>query len=191
MPRMVKFIRIVMILCFSISSVSANAVQEITLHYSELYNKMKYNGDEAHPNVFVRHYFIAPTTHDVCSWQSAIMFKGKKQERLSPPDDYSLAVPIDSYLRQANPEVTFVMTENIDCDLSVEVLSLDIDTPFYTLHHQFVSLYEQLSGSIGKRFLPDITGLNYYYHDGRKQTFQHPPSAAQREGAMKITASFK
>ncbi|WP_087017486.1 DUF2987 domain-containing protein [Thaumasiovibrio subtropicus] len=178
-------------LLFALFSAVGSAAEHVEFRYSELYGKMKYNADDMFPDVEVRFYLIDPKTGETCEWTEGWMQKEAKFEALVVPDDFSLHIPIDGHLRRANPDVTFVKTSDTVCDVSIDVLSFNPDASFSSLTRQFEGLYEKLSGSVGRFFMPEIAGLTYHFPNNVTKQFTEAPSPESITDAVKVTATFE
>jgi len=159
---------------FATASVYAKdaAAQDIEMRYSSLYGKLKQNVKEGHDDVRIAFFLLNQKNGDVCAIRKGSMRKEKHYEELVIPENNELVVPIDPNLRQANPDVTFVIDDGITCDLSMQVIankeygkSIN-QAEIAELAPQMNSLLSDLGGMFSSWFMPEVTGVVVHFADG-------------------------
>ncbi|KDM91454.1 DUF2987 domain-containing protein [Photobacterium galatheae] len=147
--------------------------QNIEMRYSNLFSKLKHNVESSHPDVQIALYLIDQQTGQTCVVHKGWMQKEEHYEALVIPADNALVVPLDNNLRQANPDVTFVINDGIVCDLSMQVIAAK---PFGTsvtkaelvaLLPQMDTLLSDLGGMFSSWFMPEVTGVVLHFNQGR------------------------
>lgn len=143
--------------------------QNIEMRYSNLFGKLKHNVAESHPDVNIALYLINQQTGETCTVRKGWMQKEEHYEELVIPADNALIVPIDNNLRQANPDVTFVIDDGITCDVSMQVivskpLGLAINkAALDSLLPQMDILLNDLGGMFSSWFMPEVSGVVMHF----------------------------
>ena len=159
---------------FATSTVYAQGVsaQNIEMRYSSLYSKLKQNVKEGHDDVRIAFYLLNQSDGKVCTVHKGWMRKDEHYEELAIPADNELSVPVDSNLRQANPDVTFVIDDGITCDLSMQVIaSKDYgrtlnQAEIAALIPQMDSMLSDLGGMFSSWFMPEVSGVVIHFANG-------------------------
>lgn len=148
------------------------AAQNIEMRYSTLYGKLKQNVKEGHDDVKIALFLLNQQDGSVCQIHKGSMRKDKHFEELVIPDNNELTVPIDSNLRQANPDVTFVIDDGITCDVSMQVIakneygtSLE-QSEVAKLVPQMNQILSDLGGMFSGWFMPDVEGVVVHFDNG-------------------------
>ena len=148
------------------------AAQNIEMRYSTLYGKLKQNVKEGHDDVKIALFLLNQQDGSVCQIHKGSMRKDKHFEELVIPDNDELTVPIDSNLRQANPDVTFVIDDGITCDVSMQVIakneygtSLE-QSEVAKLVPQMNQILSDLGGMFSGWFMPDVEGVVVHFDNG-------------------------
>lgn len=138
--------------------------QDVQIRYSSLYGKLKNNLKEGHEDVNIRLYLV-DQQGNTCKIHKASMRKDKHYEDLVIPADYALSIPLDSNLRQANPDVTFVIDEGITCDVSMQILGLNYKPNSLSKEYiasivpQMNVMMTDLGGMFSNWFMPKAEGV--------------------------------
>ncbi|PSU34705.1 DUF2987 domain-containing protein [Photobacterium lutimaris] len=159
---------------FASSSLYAQdaAAQNIEMRYSTLYSKLKQNVKEGHDDVKIALFLLNQQDGSVCHIHKGSMRKDKHFEELVIPENNELTVPVDSNLRQANPDVTFVIDDGITCDVSMQVIAKKdygtaiTQTDIAELVPQMNELLSALGGMFSDWFMPDVEGVVVHFNDG-------------------------
>ncbi|MGR5148183.1 DUF2987 domain-containing protein [Photobacterium alginatilyticum] len=158
---------------FATASVYAQdaSAQNIEMRYSSLYGKLKQNVKEGHEDVRIAFFLLNQEDGNVCTVHKGSMRKEKHYEELVIPENNELVVPIDSNLRQANPDVTFVIDDGITCDLSMQVIankdygqSIN-QAEIAALAPQMDKLLSDLGGMFSSWFMPEVGGVVVHFAD--------------------------
>ncbi|MCW8327991.1 DUF2987 domain-containing protein [Photobacterium sp. SDRW27] len=156
---------------FATASVYAQdaSAQNIEMRYSSLYGKLKQNVKEGHDDVRIAFFLLNQENGEVCAIREGSMRKEKHYEELVIPDNNELLVPIDTNLRQANPDVTFVIDDGITCDLSMQVIANKdygqhiSQTEIAKLTPQMNTLLSDLGGMFSNWFMPEVGGVVIHF----------------------------
>lgn len=141
------------------------SAQDIQIRYSTLYGKLKQNVKEGHDDVKMAFFLLNQKDGSVCKVHRGWMQKDEHYEALVIPSSYELDVPVDKNLRQANPDVTFVIDDGITCDMSMQVIAKDHFSTTMTqadvtrLVPQMQSLLSDLGGMFSDWFMPEVSGV--------------------------------
>lgn len=143
--------------------------------YSQLYSQLKYSQDADFPKLTMGLYFVAPTSGERCEIQDAWMEKEAHFERLSANADRSLALPIDSNLKKANPLVYIKLVQGDSCNISMvarakENLNQVSLQQMKPIVNQMQGLYQKLVGSFGDA--PNVIGLTFEFKQPLTQTIE-------------------
>ncbi|MGF1686825.1 DUF2987 domain-containing protein [Photobacterium japonica] len=144
---------------------SAALAQNIDMRYSTLFSKLKQNVEEGHDDVKVAFFLLDQRDGSVCDVHKGWMRKDEHYEALIIPESNELDIPVDSNLRQANPDVTFVIDEGITCDVSMQVIARDhFDTSITQadvarLTPQMQVILSDLGGMFSDWFMPEVEGV--------------------------------
>ncbi|ELR63577.1 Hypothetical protein C942_03593 [Photobacterium marinum] len=165
---------------FATASVCAQDVnaQNIQMRYSTLYGKLKQNVKQGHDDVRIAFYLLNQKDGEVCTVHKGWMQKEEHYEELVIPADDELAVPIDSNLRQANPDVTFVIDDGITCDVSMQVIANKqygqsvSQSDVASLVPQMDNLLSDLGGMFSSWFMPEVGGVVVHFADGVTKPLQ-------------------
>lgn len=165
---------------FASSSLYAQdaAAQNIEMRYSTLYSKLKQNVKEGHDDVKIALFLLNQQDGSVCDIHKGSMRKDKHFEELEIPENNELSVPIDSNLRQANPDVTFVIDDGITCDVSMQVIAKKDygtaikQTDVAELVPQMNQLLSALGGMFSGWFMPDVEGVVVHFGSGETQIIE-------------------
>ncbi|MGF1717962.1 DUF2987 domain-containing protein [Photobacterium chitinilyticum] len=156
---------------FATASVYAQdaSAQNIEMRYSSLYGKLKQNVKEGHDDVRIAFFLLNQENGNVCTIHKGSMRKEKHYEELVIPENNELVVPVDSNLRQANPDVTFVIDDGITCDLSMQVIankdygqSIN-QAEVAALTPQMDNLLSGLGGMFSNWFMPEVGGVVVHF----------------------------
>lgn len=143
--------------------------QNIEMRYSTLFGKLKQNAVEGHDDVKIAFYLLDQRDGSVCKIHKGWMQKDKHYEELNIPADNALDVPLDSNLRQANPDVTFVVDDGITCDVSMQVIATSeygrqiSQAQVQSLAPQMDKLLSDLGGMFSKWFMPKVGGVVLHF----------------------------
>ena len=154
------------------------AAQNIEMRYSTLYSKLKQNVKEGHEDVKIALFLLNQQDGSVCQIHEGSMRKDKHFEQLVIPTNNELSVPVDSNLRQANPDVTFVIDDGITCDVSMQVVAkndygLSIEQQEVAkLIPQMNQLLSDLGGMFSGWFMPDVEGVVVHFSNGETQVIE-------------------
>ncbi|MGF1786590.1 DUF2987 domain-containing protein [Photobacterium swingsii] len=149
----------------------AATAQNIELRYSALHGKLKQNIKEGHDDVRIALYLVNQATGKVCDVKKGWMQKEEHYEELVIPESNELVVPVDKNLRQANPDVTFVIDDGITCDMSMQVIA---NTQFddtisksdiEKLVPQMNNMMSDLGGMFSSWFMPSVEGVVVHFSD--------------------------
>ncbi|WP_299018650.1 DUF2987 domain-containing protein [uncultured Photobacterium sp.] len=162
------------------ASVYAQGVvaQEIQMRYSSLYGKLKQNVKEGHNDVRIAFYLLDQKNGDVCTVHKGWMQKEEHYEELEIPVDYELVVPVDTNLRQANPDVTFVIDDGITCDVSMQVIANKhyvqsiSQSEIAEIVPQMDSLLADLGGMFSSWFMPEVSGVVIHFSENVTKPLQ-------------------
>ncbi len=150
--------------CLSFLSSSSVQAQDVNIRYSALYGKLKNNLKEGHDDVNIRLYLI-DQTGQICHVHKASMRKDEHYEELTIPADYALSIPLDSNLRQANPDVTFVIDDGVTCDVSMQILAENYQPKVLEQAYieaivpQMNTMMADLGGMFSQWFMPKAEGV--------------------------------
>ncbi|PSW06231.1 DUF2987 domain-containing protein [Photobacterium lipolyticum] len=150
----------------------ANA-QNIEIRYSTLHSKLKQNVKEGHDDVRIALFLVNQADGEVCKIQKASMRKEKHYQELVIPESNELVVPVDKNLRQANPDVTFVIDDGITCDVSMQVIAnKDFDTSLSQneiaqLVPQMNNMLSDLGGMFASWFMPEAEGVVVHFTESK------------------------
>ncbi|MDV5168773.1 DUF2987 domain-containing protein [Photobacterium rosenbergii] len=148
------------------------AAQNIEMRYSTLYSKLKQNVKEGHDDVKIALFLLNQQDGSVCQIHKGSMRKDEHFEELVIPENNELSVPIDSNLRQANPDVTFVIDDGITCDVSMQVIAKNEygtsieQSEVAKLVPQMNQLLSDLGGMFSGWFMPDVEGVVVHFDNG-------------------------
>ncbi|MDO6705356.1 DUF2987 domain-containing protein [Photobacterium sp. 1_MG-2023] len=152
--------------------------QNIEMRYSNLFSKLKHNIEESHPDVKIALYLIDQKTGQTCAVHKGWMQKEEHYEELVIPSDNALVIPLDNHLRQANPDVTFVIDDGITCDVSMQVIA---SKPFgasvskaelAALLPQMDTLLNDLGGMFSSWFMPEVAGVVMHFPQEQQGSIQ-------------------
>lgn len=152
------------------------AAQNIDMRYSVLYGKLKQNVKEGHDDVKIAFFLLDQRDGRVCKIQKGWMQKDEHYEDLTIPESNELAVPVDTNLRQANPDVTFVIDDGITCDVSMQVIAKSHygeqinQSDIQSLVPQMDQILSELGGMFSSWFMPAVEGVVVH--------FEHPLTEA-------------
>ncbi|MGF1683520.1 DUF2987 domain-containing protein [Photobacterium minamisatsumaniensis] len=151
------------------------ATQKIEMRYSTLYGKLKQNVKEGHDDVKIAFFLLDQRDGSVCEIHKASMRKDAHYEELSIPASNEMSVPVDNNLRQANPDVTFVIDEGITCDVSMQVIAKGSygnqisQTDVAVLTPQMNQLLSDLAGMFSGWFMPEVAGIVVHFAEPLSQ----------------------
>ncbi|PSW13303.1 DUF2987 domain-containing protein [Photobacterium rosenbergii] len=174
------------------------AAQNIEMRYSTLYSKLKQNVKEGHDDVKIALFLLNQQDGSVCQIHEGSMRKDKHFEQLVIPTNNELSVPVDSNLRQANPDVTFVIDDGITCDVSMQVIAkkdygTSIDqSEVAKLVPQMNQMLSDLGGMFSGWFMPDVEGVVVHFGNGETQVIElsslaDDQSVSFAQPAVKVT----
>ncbi|UXI02714.1 DUF2987 domain-containing protein [Photobacterium sp. TY1-4] len=172
------------------------AAQNIELRYSALYGKLKQNVKEGHDDVRIALFLLEQNTGEVCRIHHGSMRKDKHYEELVIPASNELLVPIDNNLRQANPDVTFVIDDGITCDMSMQVVANQTygqqisRAEIAALTPQMDQLLADLGGMFSSWFMPEVGGVVLHFDqeiaDGLSTSQGKTIAVNQRKAVIKL-----
>ncbi|MGF1724922.1 DUF2987 domain-containing protein [Photobacterium nomapromontoriensis] len=145
------------------------SAQNIDMRYSVLYSKLKQNEKEGHDDVKIAFFLLDQRDGRVCEIQKGWMQKDEHYEALVIPANNELLVPIDTNLRQANPDVTFVIDDGIICDVSIQVMAKLAygdqisQRDIQSLVPQMDQTLSDLGGMFSSWFMPDVAGVIVHF----------------------------
>lgn len=154
------------------------AAQNIELRYSSLFGKLKQNVKEGHDDVRIALFLLEQQTGEVCEIHHGSMRKEKHYEELVIPENQELRVPIDNNLRQANPDVTFVIDDGITCDMSMQVIANNTfetqisQAEIAALTPQMDQLLADLGGMFSSWFMPEVGGVVVHFDQDATDALQ-------------------
>ncbi|WP_318443081.1 DUF2987 domain-containing protein [Photobacterium leiognathi] len=150
--------------CLSFLSSANVQAQDVNMRYSALYGKLKNNLKEGHDDVKIRLYLV-DKAGQTCHVHKASMRKDEHYEELTIPADYALSIPLDSNLRQANPDVTFIIDDGITCDVSMQILAENYQPKVLEQAYieaivpQMNTMMADLGGMFSQWFMPKAEGV--------------------------------
>ncbi|OAN17882.1 hypothetical protein A3K86_02895 [Photobacterium jeanii] len=148
---------------------SVTQAQEVQLRYSNLYSKLKQNYKEGHDDVRIALFLLDQQTGKACKVYKGWMQKEEHFEELVIPANNELVVPVDKNLRQANPDVTFVIDDGVTCDMSMQVIA---NTEYgkhisrediMSLVPQMNNMLSDLGGMFSSWFMPSVEGVVLHF----------------------------
>lgn len=152
-----------------LSASTQTLAQNIEMRYSNLFGKLKHNVESSHPDVKIALYLIDQQTGKTCVVHKGWMQKEEHYEELVIPADNALVIPLDNNLRQANPDVTFVIDDGIVCDLSMQVIATHSFGKSVTkaelagLLPQMDTMLSDLGGMFSSWFMPEVSGVVMHF----------------------------
>jgi len=159
-----------LLLSFCLLAISGHVwAQNIEMRYSNLFSKLKHNIAESHPDVSIALYLINQKTGETCTVHKGWMQKEEHYEELVIPTDNALTIPLDNHLRQANPDVTFVIDDGITCDVSMQVIANSsfgktiMKADLESLLPQMDTLLNDLGGMFSSWFMPEVSGVVMHF----------------------------
>ena len=141
------------------------AAQEVGMRYSTLFSKLKQNVKEGHDDVKIAFFLLDQRDGSVCDVHKGWMQKDEHYEALVIPESNELDIPVDNNLRQANPDVTFVIDDGITCDVSMQVIARDhfesslSHADVARLVPQMQVMLSDLGGMFSDWFMPSVEGV--------------------------------
>lgn len=154
------------------------SAQNVEMRYSTLYSKLKQNIKEGHDDVKLALFLLNQQDGSVCQIHKGSMRKDEHYEELVIPENNELRVPIDSNLRQANPDVTYVIDDGITCDVSMQVIAKqDYGTSIQQadvakLVPQMNQILSDLGGMFSGWFMPDVEGIVVHFDSGDSKVIE-------------------
>ncbi|WP_036832274.1 DUF2987 domain-containing protein [Photobacterium sanctipauli] len=148
-----------------------SATQNIEIRYSTLFSKLKQNTKEGHEDVKIALFLLDQRDGSVCKIHRGSMRKDAHFEELVIPDNNEMSVPLDNNLRQANPDVTFVIDDGITCDVSMQVIAKQAfdnaiqQQDVANLIPQMNQMMSDLGGMFSSWFMPDVAGVVVHFDE--------------------------